>query len=122
MIFVGNRGCVQIFTGALEKLAPMRGWLNIFNPTGAPSPVTLAAHGDQRGRRGRRSPDGRPAGGKADIIFVGNRGCVQIFTGALEKLAPMRGWLNIFNPTFTWRSTRQARSSLTRRKACWRES
>ncbi len=22
MIFVGNRGCVQIFTGALEKLAP----------------------------------------------------------------------------------------------------
>ncbi|SPX54765.1 hemin transport protein HmuS [Klebsiella pneumoniae] len=29
MIFVGNRGCVQIFTGALEKLAPMRGWLNI---------------------------------------------------------------------------------------------
>ena len=31
----------------------------------------------------------------------GNRGCVQIFTGALEKLAPMRGWLNIFNTTFT---------------------
>jgi putative hemin transport protein len=35
------------------------------------------------------------------MIFVGNRGCVQIFTGALEKLAPMRGWLNIFNTTFT---------------------
>ena len=35
------------------------------------------------------------------MIFVGNRGCVQIFTGALEKVAPMRGWLNIFNTTFT---------------------
>ncbi len=35
------------------------------------------------------------------MIFVGNRGCVQIFTGAVEKLVPMQGWLNIFNPTFT---------------------
>ena len=35
------------------------------------------------------------------MIFVGNRGCVQIFTGALEKVAPMKGWLNIFNPLFT---------------------
>ncbi|MBE3060561.1 hemin-degrading factor, partial [Klebsiella pneumoniae] len=36
-----------------------------------------------------------------ELVNVGNRGCVQIFTGALEKLAPMRGWLNIFNTTFT---------------------
>ena len=35
------------------------------------------------------------------MIFVGNRGCVQIFTGQIEKLTPMKGWLNIFNPTFT---------------------
>ena len=35
------------------------------------------------------------------MIFVGNRGCVQIFTGAVEKVVPMKGWLNIFNPTFT---------------------
>lgn len=35
------------------------------------------------------------------MIFVGNRGCVQIFTGQVEKLTPMKGWLNIFNPTFT---------------------
>lgn len=39
--------------------------------------------------------------GNEIMIFVGNRGCVQIFTGATEKLAPMRGWLNIFNTTFT---------------------
>ncbi|WON78930.1 hemin-degrading factor [Serratia sp. UGAL515B_01] len=31
MIFVGNRGCVQIFTGHIERLMPQDGWLNIFN-------------------------------------------------------------------------------------------
>ncbi|MCU6671272.1 hematinate-forming heme oxygenase ChuS [Enterobacteriaceae bacterium H4N4] len=35
------------------------------------------------------------------MIFVGNRGCVQIFTGTIEKVVPMKGWLNIFNPAFT---------------------
>lgn len=39
--------------------------------------------------------------GNEIMIFVGNRGCVQIFTGAVEKVAPMKGWLNIFNATFT---------------------
>ena len=35
------------------------------------------------------------------MIFVGNRGCVQIFTGEIEKVVPMKGWLNIFNSAFT---------------------
>lgn len=35
------------------------------------------------------------------MVFVGNAGCVQIFTGAIKKVVPMKGWLNIFNPTFT---------------------
>lgn len=35
------------------------------------------------------------------MIFVANRGCVQIFTGVVEKLEPLRGWLNIFNQRFT---------------------
>ena len=39
--------------------------------------------------------------GNEIMVFVGNRGCVQIFTGVVEKLAPMKGWLNIFNSTFT---------------------
>ena len=39
--------------------------------------------------------------GNEIMIFVGNRGCVQIFTGAIEKVVPMKGWLNIFNPAFT---------------------
>jgi putative hemin transport protein len=39
--------------------------------------------------------------GNEIMVFVGNRGCMQIFTGVVEKLVPMKGWLNIFNPTFT---------------------
>lgn len=41
------------------------------------------------------------ADGNEIMIFVGNRGCVQIFTGAVEKLMPLDNWLNIFNPAFT---------------------
>lgn len=39
--------------------------------------------------------------GNEIMIFVGNRGCTQIFTGAVETLTPMENWLNIFNPQFT---------------------
>ncbi|MGK3124553.1 hemin-degrading factor [Candidatus Pantoea formicae] len=39
--------------------------------------------------------------GNEIMIFIGNRGCTQIFTGAVEKLMPMENWVNIFNPTFT---------------------
>ncbi|MDT0175760.1 ChuX/HutX family heme-like substrate-binding protein [Enterobacter sp. BRE11] len=39
--------------------------------------------------------------GNEIMIFVGNRGCTQIFTGAVEKVAPMENWLNLFNTRFT---------------------
>ena len=35
------------------------------------------------------------------MVFVGNRGCVQIFTGQIHKTDPMDNWINIFNPEFT---------------------
>lgn len=39
--------------------------------------------------------------GNEIMIFVGNRGCTQIFTGAIDKLVPLENWLNVFNPHFT---------------------
>ena len=42
--------------------------------------------------------------GNEIMIFVGNRGCVQIFTGPIarvEKMAQHAEWINIFNPDFT---------------------
>ncbi|CNH38018.1 hemin transport protein [Yersinia massiliensis] len=35
------------------------------------------------------------------MIFVGNRGCVQIFTGLIEKVTPHQEWINVFNKRFT---------------------
>lgn len=35
------------------------------------------------------------------MIFVGNRGCIQIFTGEIRKLMPMDNGINVFNPQFT---------------------
>ncbi|MGC6386741.1 hemin-degrading factor [Ewingella sp. S1.OA.A_B6] len=34
------------------------------------------------------------------MIFVGNPGCVQIFTGEIEKVRPHGEWLNTFNSRF----------------------
>jgi len=35
------------------------------------------------------------------MIFVGNKGCVQIFTGQIEKVMPHGEWINVFNKHFT---------------------
>ncbi|EHM47818.1 hemin-degrading factor [Hafnia alvei] len=35
------------------------------------------------------------------MVFVGNRGCVQIFTGKIERVVPHHEWINIFNSRFT---------------------
>ncbi len=35
------------------------------------------------------------------MIFVSNKGCVQIFTGAIEKVLPHGEWINVFNARFT---------------------
>lgn len=34
------------------------------------------------------------------MIFVGNRGCIQIHSGPIERLLEVPGWFNIADPTF----------------------
>lgn len=34
------------------------------------------------------------------MIFVGNRGCIQIHTGPIETLTPMGPWQNVIDPRF----------------------
>lgn len=41
------------------------------------------------------------ADGNEIMIFVGNPGCIQVFTGVIEKALPMQGWMNVFNTDFT---------------------
>jgi putative hemin transport protein len=34
------------------------------------------------------------------MFFVANRGCIQIHSGAIERVRPMEGWLNVLDPAF----------------------
>lgn len=36
----------------------------------------------------------------AIMIFVGNRGCIQIHTGEVSNIQPMREWINVMDPDF----------------------
>lgn len=39
-------------------------------------------------------------GGIEIMIFVGNRGCIQIHAGKVEKIVPMGPWINVLDPRF----------------------
>lgn len=34
------------------------------------------------------------------MIFVGNRGCMQIFSGTVSRVARVNGWMNVLDPRF----------------------
>jgi putative hemin transport protein len=34
------------------------------------------------------------------MVFVGNRGCIQIHSGPVHRVEPMRPWLNVMDPRF----------------------
>ena len=34
------------------------------------------------------------------MVFVGNHGCIQIHTGAIKQLKPLRDWFNVLDPMF----------------------
>lgn len=43
---------------------------------------------------------GLAAAGTPLMVFVGNRGCIQIHSGPIETLKPMGPWQNVLDPTF----------------------
>ncbi|GIT93200.1 hemin-degrading factor [Jannaschia pagri] len=43
---------------------------------------------------------GLSAGGVGSMVFVGNRGCIQIHSGPMDRIAPMGPWLNVMDPRF----------------------
>jgi len=40
------------------------------------------------------------ADGTPIMIFVGNRGCIQIHSGPVKRLVETHGWFNVLDPTF----------------------
>lgn len=48
----------------------------------------------------RRLLEGAAASGVPLMVFIGNRGCIQIHSGAIQKVGEMGPWINIFDDTF----------------------
>lgn len=48
----------------------------------------------------RRVLEAAASTGLEIMVFVGNPGCIQIYSGPIEKLVPMEGWLNVMDPGF----------------------
>lgn len=40
------------------------------------------------------------AGGWPIMVFVGNRGCIQIHSGPVSRIVPMGPWINVLDPRF----------------------
>lgn len=48
----------------------------------------------------RSAMEAAAADGTPIMIFVGNRGCIQIHTGPVKRLVETHGWFNILDPAF----------------------
>ena len=48
----------------------------------------------------RSAMEAAAADGTPIMIFVGNRGCIQIHTGPVKRLVEKHGWFNVLDPTF----------------------
>ena len=48
----------------------------------------------------RSAMEAAAADGTPIMIFVGNRGCIQIHTGPVKRLVETHGWFNVLDPTF----------------------
>ncbi|SEA90293.1 hemin-degrading factor [Rubrimonas cliftonensis] len=48
----------------------------------------------------RATLEGLAARGFPAMVFVGNRGCIQIHAGPIRSLEPMGPWLNVMDPGF----------------------
>lgn len=44
--------------------------------------------------------DRASASGVSIMVFVGNRGCIQIHTGPVQNIKPMGPWINVLDPAF----------------------
>lgn len=67
----------------------------------------------------RRVLEGAAAGAISIMVFVGNRGCIQIHTGAPRTVKVMGPWLNVLDPDFNLhlREDRVASAWVTRKPA-----
>jgi putative hemin transport protein len=80
------------FFGMLRKHKVARLQAMKFAPEGYALPITMDAVKNVFAEASKTS--------LPIMIFVGNRGCIQIHTGEVRKLVPMGPWFNVLDPQF----------------------
>ncbi len=80
------------FFGMLRKFKVARLQAMRLAPEGLATQTSMEA---VRAVFGRVSETGQPI-----MVFVGNRGCIQIHTGPVKKLVTMGPWFNVLDPAF----------------------
>jgi putative hemin transport protein len=103
-----------IEVGELDREALREGWdamrdthefVTLLRRLGTPRLVALQAAGRERARRVDNRALSRLLSGCAStatpiMIFVGNRGMIQIHTGPIARVVDAAGWLNVLDPEF----------------------
>jgi putative hemin transport protein len=92
MVFVGNRGCIQIHSGPVERLEPMGPWFNVLDPrfnlhlrTDKVAEVWLVRKPTKRGDA--LSVEGFDGRGQLILQLFGKRGEAATDTAAWDALA-----------------------------------
>jgi putative hemin transport protein len=101
--------------GEIDRAALREGWLalehtrdffRVLRRTGAGREQALRLAGEDLARRVEPHPvrallEGAAAETVPIMCFVvGNPGCIQMFSGPVEHIVPMRPWLNVLDPAF----------------------
>ncbi|HET9619788.1 MAG TPA: ChuX/HutX family heme-like substrate-binding protein [Kofleriaceae bacterium] len=99
---------------AIDRAALVAGWdamtdthefFHLLGTVGASRTQALRLAGDERARAVRGDAldhvlhDAAETGERI-MIFVGNRGCIQVFSGAVRRVVRHGPWLNVLDPGF----------------------
>lgn len=96
---------VAAFTAAWDAMTDTHEFFQLLNAHQVARTQALRLAGIERARRVRNDALSLVLHDAAEsqeriMIFVGNRGCLQVFSGAVKRIVRMGPWLNVLDPSF----------------------
>jgi putative hemin transport protein len=93
------------FTAAWDAMQDTHEFFHLLMKFGVTRTQALRVAGPSRAKRVANNSMGKILDGAAAsqdkiMIFVGNRGCLQVFSGKVNKIVRMGPWLNVLDPGF----------------------
>lgn len=96
---------VAAFTAAWDAMTDTHEFFQLLTSHHVSRTQALRVAGIERARRVRNDALSLVLHDAAEsqeriMIFVGNRGCLQVFSGAVKRIVRMGPWLNVLDPSF----------------------